>query len=96
MSNEVCSFYNVGYCKLKNKCSNIHSSEDCANKCKEKTCPKRHRIVCRDREHCIYQRSNSCEFNCEEEMSNKEAQIISQSQENKELRKEITNKNVQI
>ena len=29
-------------------------------------------------------------------MSNKEAQIISQSQENKELRKEITNKNVQI
>ena len=61
-----------------------------------KNLPKRHRRVCRDREHCTYHRSNSCECIHEEEISDKQAQINLLSQENKELREEIKNKIVQI
>ena len=61
MSNQVCSYFNVGYCKEKNKCSKIHPIDDCEGKCKEKTCLKRHRRLCSDGGSFFYQ-SNSCEF----------------------------------
>ena len=96
MSDEVCSHYNVGYCKQKNECSKFHPSEDCENKCKEKTCLKRHRRICRDTESCIYHKSNTCEFIHEVKMDNKESQIHLLTQENKELREEIINKNILI
>ena len=62
MSDAVCSYFNVGYCKHKDKCSKIHESEECQKMCKNKTCLKRHRRPCKDKENCKFLKSNSCEF----------------------------------
>ena len=53
MSNQLCSYFNVGYCKEKNECSKIHPIDDCEEKGKENTCFKRHRRLCRDKERRI-------------------------------------------
>ena len=42
----ICKYYNVGYCK--DKCKFKHAEEDCdRNKCRRKICLKWHRKFCR-------------------------------------------------
>ena len=96
MSNQVCSYYNVGYCKEKNECSKIHPIDDCEEKCKDKTCLKRHRILCRDKESCIYYKSSACEFIHENVTEERQTQIDLLMKENKELKEEINKKNIQL
>ena len=96
MSNQICSYYNVGYCKEKNQCSKIHPMDDCEEKCKEKTCLKRHRRSCRDRDSCIFYKSGSCEFLHENITEERQTQIDLLLKENKELKEEINKKNIQI
>ena len=62
MSAEVCSYFNVGYCKLKDNCTKFHPSDDCEKMCKDKACLKRHRRACKDKDECVFHRSKSCEF----------------------------------
>ena len=62
MSTEVCPYYNVGYCKQKDNCSKSHPSVECETKCKIKTCLKRHKKPCKDKDLCKFLKSNSCEF----------------------------------
>ena len=96
MSNQVCSYITVWYCKEKNECSKIHPVDDCEEKCKEKTCLKRHRRLCRDRERCIFYKSNSCEFVHEKITEEGPAQIDLLIKENNKLKEEISTENIQI
>ena len=62
MSNK-CHFYDKGYCKNKTNCSQGHPPLDCDGQCEDKiSCPKRHRVHCKNGSTCIYIPSNSCEF----------------------------------
>ena len=96
MSNQVCSYFNVGYCKEKKECSKMHPNDDCEEKCKEKTCLKIHRRLCRDKESCIFYKSKSCEFIHENITEEGPAQIDLLIKENNELKEEISKKNIQI
>lgn len=49
---QKCQYYNSGYCKYKEKCTFSHPIEECEMSCKETTCPKRHRKLCRYGERC--------------------------------------------
>ena len=53
-------FYNVGYCKHKEKCRFEHGLEDCDNKCDYKQCIKRHRQVFKNGNNCKFKLR--CEF----------------------------------
>ena len=58
-----CSFYNVGYCKYKDKCSNEHAKSDCEDKkCIREHCHKRHRKFCKNGLGCKFNSKNKCEF----------------------------------
>ena len=58
-----CVFYDKGYCKLKFNCLQKHPSIDCDNNCNDKTtCPKRHRVLCKNGDSCVFIASKSCEF----------------------------------
>ena len=56
----VCRYHNVGYCKYKDKCKFLHSTEDCDKKCKRNTCLKRHRKICKHGDNCNHKQK--CEF----------------------------------
>ena len=56
----VCKYHNVGFCKYKDKCMFLHSSDDCDQKCKINAYIKRHRKICKHGENCKYKQK--CEF----------------------------------
>ena len=58
-----CIFFDRGFCKNKSKCPLKHPSQDCQGECEDiKTCPKRHRVQCKNGTTCIFLVSRSCEF----------------------------------
>ena len=58
-----CSYYNVGYCKYKDKCFKEHAKTECNNNnCDKNDCQKRHKKLCRYGNKCTYKNKNSCEF----------------------------------
>ena len=58
-----CPFFDKGFCKNKNKCTQKHPPQDCDGECEDlNTCPNRHRIECKNGMSCIFIKSNSCEF----------------------------------
>lgn len=60
---QKCPFFNVGYCKHKDKCSNEHNNVECLdNECKDKNCAKRHRRQCRHGSICFFLKKNKCEY----------------------------------
>ena len=60
---QKCIYYDKGYCKLKEKCQELHPSTDCVGECVNKiTCPFRHRILCKNGKECIFIASSACAF----------------------------------
>ena len=58
-----CPFFDRGFCKNKNKCTQKHPPQDCQGECDDlNTCPNRHRVKCKNGTSCISLQSNSCEF----------------------------------
>ena len=58
-----CKFYDKGFCRTKNECSQIHPSNDCDGNCDDKRkCPSRHRHLCKDGLTGIVYATKSCEF----------------------------------
>ena len=55
-----------------------------------------HMRLCRDKDSCIYKKTNSCELINENITEERQAQIDLLMKENKELKEEITKKNFQI
>ena len=54
-----CPFYNVGYCKNKDKCSNEHAQDDYEDrKCTNKLCHKRHQKSCKNGLECQFNAKN--------------------------------------
>ena len=57
------SYFDISFCKNKNKCTVKYPSQDCDGKCEDKNLfPKRHRKECKDGIDCIYYPCNSSEF----------------------------------
>ena len=62
MSNK-CSYFDRGFCKLKNACTKKHPSQDCGGQCDDIiSCPCRHRMECKNKRSCLFVKSNSCEY----------------------------------
>ena len=58
-----CSFYNVGHCKYKDKCSNKHAKDDCEDASFiKKLCHMRHSKTCKNRLQCKFSSKKNCEF----------------------------------
>ena len=56
-------FFDINFCKNKNKCTLKYASQDCDGKCEDKNLfPKRHRKECKNGIDCIYYPCNSSEF----------------------------------
>ena len=68
MSDEaICPFYNVGYCKYKDKCLKHHENKECHDtSCRRKKCSKRHRRPCKYGNKCTYFKRSTFEFKHEE------------------------------
>ena len=63
ISQSKCVYYDKGFCKEKEQCSKEHPSANCDGQCTDKrTCPLRHRKLCKNGDHCIFSESDSCEF----------------------------------
>ena len=61
--NEKCQYFDQGYCKEKNNCIKLHPSVDCNGECKDiKVCSRRHRKICKNGDTCIFNESQSSEF----------------------------------
>ena len=75
MEDNVCHFYNSGYCKFQKNCKFFHSKERCEGECSGKNCRKRHPKLCKFGEKC--RRKVSCEYrhNHEPKESNLKDQI---------------------
>ena len=56
---EVCKFFQFGYCRFQDHCRKRHVNEICENleNCLEKNCEKRHPRLC-----VFYDRFNRCKF----------------------------------
>ena len=62
-STEKCSYFDKGFCKLKEQCLKKHPTSDCQGQCYDKKmCPSRHRVACKNKEKCIFLSSQACEF----------------------------------
>ena len=63
MSDKVfCPFYNVGFCKYKDKCSKEHAERDCPDQtCRSKNCSNRRRRLCKFGPRCTYLKRKTCE-----------------------------------
>ena len=62
-STEKCSHFDKGFCKLKGQCLKKHPTSDCQGQCEDKkSCPFRHRVVCKNGNECIFLSSQACEF----------------------------------
>ena len=76
MNSEVpkCTYYDKGLSKNKGHCINKHSTTNCNSECHDKkTCPFRHRVMCKNRYTCSFLSFKSCEFLHEENLpENKE------------------------
>ena len=84
-------FYNVGYCKNKDKCSNEHTHFDCPDKeCQNKKCNKRHQRQCRFEERCSFLRQNKCEYKHGTVNGTTTKQIDEINSETNKLKKETT------
>ena len=60
---EKCIYFDKGFCKLKGQCSKKHPTSDCHGQCDDKKiCPLRHRVVCKNKDKCIFLSSQTCEF----------------------------------
>ena len=58
-----CVYYDKGYCRNKDSCSLKHPRIECDGCCEDKrTCPKRHRTVCKNGDTCVFLTTQSCEF----------------------------------
>ena len=59
-----CHFFNIGYCKYKDKgCKHVHPKEACCIiKCKNKSCPNRHQKTCRYKESFKLKINQSCQY----------------------------------
>ena len=58
-----CPFFDRGFCKKKNKCTEKHPPQDCDGECEDlNTCPNRHRIECKNGISCLFLKIKSCEF----------------------------------
>ena len=57
--NQVCRYYQTGYCKHRSHCQQRHIDEICPNKreCKEIMCGKRHQKICR-----YFAKQSKCRF----------------------------------
>ena len=64
VSSRKCSYFNIGYCKYRDKgCKHVHPEEKCAlSKCTDNGCPKRHQQYCRLKASCKFNNNQSCEF----------------------------------
>ena len=64
-----CTYYDKGFCKNKGQCTNKHPTTNCNSECHDKkTCPFRHRVMCKNGNTCIFLSSKSCEFLHEESL----------------------------
>ena len=92
VSDILCKFYNMGYCKYQDKCSFKHSTEICVEvKCKKQKCIKRHPKKCRFfflRGFCKFK--NDCMFShkafASPEIQSFQAEIERVKKENSDLR----------
>ena len=80
MSNK-CSYFDRGFCKLKNTCTKKHPSQDCGGQCEDIiSCPYRHRMECKNERSCLFVKSNSCENlhteTCKEELQMSEEETL--------------------
>ena len=97
ISQSKCVYYDKGFCKEKEQCSKEHPSANCDGQCTDKrTCPLRHRQLCKNGDRCIFHESDSCEFlhdteknsegkNVKEIIENIETQIINLTSSNNSL-----------
>ena len=59
----LCKFFNRGYCKHKEECSEKHNNEVCDdNECSEIECDKRHPNPCKFGFRCKFNKLNKCLF----------------------------------
>ena len=62
-STEKCLYFDKGFCKLKGQCPKMHPTSDCHGQCDDKkSCPSRHRVVCKNGNECIFLSPQACEF----------------------------------
>ena len=99
MTDIICKFYQTGFCKYKQNCTNRHEHELCTNidECKEKGCNKRHPTICkkfRDKGKCRF--DIDCAYHHKEEYNsqNKLNEMLSQCMIKHE--KEICNVNEEL
>ena len=60
---QKCIYYDKGYCKLKDKCQDLHPSTDCVGECVNNiTYTFRHRILCKNGNECIFTALSACAF----------------------------------
>ena len=58
-----CVYYYKGYRRNKDSCSLEHPRIECDGCCEDKrTCPKRHKTVCKNGKTCVFLTTQSCEF----------------------------------
>ena len=63
MTSTKCQYFDKGYCKNKDTCSLKHPLIECEGSCEDRrTCPKRHRVLCKNSKECDFVLTNSCEF----------------------------------
>ena len=56
-------YFNKGHCKHKDRCPKTHTLKECDRDCNDKrTCPKRHRVPCKNMNQREFYASKSCEF----------------------------------
>ena len=61
----VCKYYNVGFCKCRDKCRFQHNKAECQNNSWRSKCIKRNKKLCKYGTNCTHQE------NCEFKQSNK-------------------------
>ena len=63
MTSSKCVYFDKGYCRNKDACTQKHPQTECNGSCEDKRiCPKRHRILCKNGDQCIFVTSESCKF----------------------------------
>ena len=63
MTSTKCQYFDKGYCKNKDTCSLKHPLIECEGSCEDRrTCPKRHKVLCKNGKECVFVPTNSCEF----------------------------------
>ena len=87
VSSIKCYFFNIGYCKKRDKgCKHIHPEERCVlSKCANKYCLKRHQRPCRYKSNCNFLKTQTFEYihkentrfdNCDNDLAAKNEEFI--------------------